>query len=57
VIGLALLGVPMKRQFVASVIVGLAMLMGVALLAASSGTAQSDHDGQLCPICRILFGH
>jgi hypothetical protein len=44
----------MKLQFVASIVVGLAILTGVAVYAASSGVAQGDHDGPLCP---IIIGH
>jgi hypothetical protein len=46
----------MKQQFVASVVVGLAMLAGVAVFAASSAVLQGDSDGPLCPICRIVIG-
>jgi hypothetical protein len=46
----------MKRQLLASVVVGLAMLTGVAVYATSSGVAQGDHVGPLCPICRIIIG-
>jgi hypothetical protein len=45
----------MKHQFVASV-VGLAMLTAVAVYAATSAVPQGDHDGPLCPICRLIIG-
>jgi hypothetical protein len=47
----------MNRQLVASVVVRLAMLTGVAVYAASSAVPRADHDGPLCPICRIIIGH
>jgi hypothetical protein len=47
----------MKRQLVTAIIVGLAMLTGVAVYAASSAIPRADHDGPLCPICRIIIGH
>jgi hypothetical protein len=56
-IGSALLGVFMKRHLLATVVVGLAMLTGVAVYAASSAVPQGDPDGPLCPICRIIIGH